>query len=384
SPNPSDAGGAGDFEVRYTVENRGTSNVQTITPTLQPLTIPGALNVECVPSACGGAAPGMTLLAGTSATFIWRFDASANGRYTFTAEASGDDLAQGCCGTIDAYAAAVSAEAVVTPLRTQLSLVPNPAGNGLGTDFEAHLLVTNAGPGTVDNVTPSLWPLSVPGQLSLVCGPAGAVLGTGQSVTFTWRFDAVTNGAVVFTATASGDDQMVGPPTVDTYSERVSATEIISPLQGSLVVVPNPSSVGPGYDFEVRFTVVNTGTGNVNNIQPRLWPDTVPGLIPAPPCGPGCTLPNPGMSLSGGQSATFTWRYDAVANGTVVFTASASGYDVFAGGVDPNAYTQQIQATAVINPLRTALTMSPNPTTADGTPAADFTLSFTVTNAGAS
>ena len=199
--------------------------------------------------------------------------------------------------------------------------------------------VRNTGMARADGVTPVPLVLAYSGGASLtpVSGPVPAgpiTLDPGVEAFFTWTYMAASAGTVIFTSTITGTGQ--DPAGNNLMADNSVTGILVTPavLSSTLLVIPS-GAVGYRKDFTVCLTVTNDGQADADAIKPFPPLMAGTGLLEPVPCaldGRPCPITAdadmaPVIRIAGAASRTFTWKYRAVKEGTITFTASAGGED---------------------------------------------------------
>lgn len=183
--------------------------------------------------------------------------------------------------------------------------------------------VTNGGNALAHGVLPAL-ALGGTGKLAVTADPAAKDIAPGATEAFDFGVTAVAPGDVavdVATAAPSPTGGMASAPTWSGMAlVQVPAALAVSTLSAT------PPSVSAGQVITLTMTVQNTGGADASNVAPG-----------APVAsGTGAALlqtgPTPAsLTVSGGQSRTFQWTFQAQGAGTITFGAGASGADANSG-----------------------------------------------------
>ena len=305
----------------------------TAGPTCVALTVPA--------NTCSGNS--VTLAAGQTAIFTATYTATAadisNRRVDDSAIAT---------GTPPSGPAVVTPPSTVSVPVTGLTLVKSSTAGSIskvGDVVTYSFLVTNTGSTALTNVSVTDTQLAPAGPLtstptcSALAGPTGTCAGStitlaaGQSATFTATYTAtaadLTHGRVDDTATATGTPPsgpaVVTPPS--TVSVPVAALTIVkSSTTGSVSK--------PGEVISYSFLVTNTGTVPLTGVSVTDTQIAPAGALTSGPvcqslAGPTAPCTGNSVTLSAGQSATFTAVYTVIAadltNGSVNDSAIATG-----------------------------------------------------------
>jgi len=228
-PNPVDIGKSTTVYLEYV--NDGDVTATGLVPSLWVGT--GAGNVALT----GGPFPSpgfdLGLLPGESASHAWTYAATAVGQATFCGKVDGTDEKTGvavsanACNTVDPLMTAYSAQFTC-------SLKASPLPLSVGGNLEVVLAVANPGGGTSYDTTAVLGANVGSSLLKLISGPSPAgpvVIYPNATASFTWVYSVVSDGFVLFSATATGRDEFFGvihgfvsmptsPPTVTGFAAR--------------------------------------------------------------------------------------------------------------------------------------------------------------------
>jgi len=268
-------------------------------------------------------APGrVDLLPGQSHEFEWVYVAGRVGTLSFQVAAAGRDDFSG----VEVFSPEARSVDIAVQLPAELSarFSSLPTSVNLEQEFVAELEVSNLGDSALLGVelekTGSLGDC----QLELVPGTepwpkrVDLLPGKGKAV-FRARLIGRAEGSCVFQAGARGVDQTDGTPVV--LSPVNSPTLSVRRPASLTATLSAPSGIKPGNTFDVTLTVSNTGSTVALGVRPSLPESSsnVAELHSAPASS--------GVSLAGGASTTFIWRYRATKVGKASFRAEAAGQD---------------------------------------------------------
>ena len=261
----------------------------------------------------------VTIPAGSAVLFTpWTYSISGAGIIGFSATAQGVESGMGGVAGCTAF----DGVQALLPAALDASLTALPATLRQGESFTVQLVISNTGEASASSITPLLFP--VPSDaVKVVSGPVPASMGTlagSKAVTFTWVCEAVKTPSVVFTATAGGVDANSGRYTGDGEASPSRIISSAAVLKSSMAIVP--TTVKEGAEFELRYTVSDTGDLPAANVGPSLIlsDPSLAGVISGP-------LPAVKASLASGETVVFVWRYSALKAGTLSFSLSATGDD---------------------------------------------------------
>ncbi len=255
--------------------------------------------------------------------------------------------------------AAAFRTAVPAPaLASEASL--SPAALAVGKTVTLTVTVRNAGDAAASGVLPAP-ELSRPDGLVLVESPPPQDVAPGAEALFTFSYRAASAGAVAVAVEARGTDAHSGGPA---EAPRAEAGEVLiaagAGLFGTLEV---PSTIPIG-EFTVTMKLANAGDTSLAGVTPsplsNATGSTVTLVLVSGPAAP--------LELPAGAVATFTWRYQVSAAGTVRLQGSASGRDAGSGELlSTGTLTSESGAASAAE----AIALASDPF-GDGTPAAQL------------
>jgi hypothetical protein len=228
----------------------------------------------------------------------------------------------------------------------------------VGDSYDVVLTVTNTGGMTATGVAGTMWFDTGGLPASLVAGPAGPVdIPAGGSQYFTWSWVAVNEGVFAVTATATGIDSCRG---WSVTAGGAGSIEVRGPGRLWATLFVEPSTVVMGGQVNVILTVSNTGVTNVNNVSNTIWVQSGAALVSK--FSEPVDLP----VLAPGDSAKFTWVYDAVSMGDVTFAVTTTGVEATLGNfVSASAYADLAILSKGV--LSAQLTLTPATVVSGGT-----------------
>lgn len=180
--------------------------------------------------------------------------------------------------------------------------------------------VTNTGANAATAVTPpgDLFVEGVADRIGVAPSPV-TTLAPGAAATFTWRYRNKISGSLMFTATITGSDAVLGVP----LSTGPCVSNLITVLPSGLL--ETAASASPftlaGRWFTVTMTASNTGDDNVTGVVPAITAVSGGGsatLMTGP-------VPSAPLTIPPGGATLFTWTFSATGAGPVAFTVTATG-----------------------------------------------------------
>ena len=302
------------FTVVMKASNPGNLALSAFTPELA-LGPGGALVVpEGVPPVGGGSIP-----AGGSVQVSWTFSANGSGLVAFTATAT----AISCGGALVEASKTVSTT-IQIPASLIDSVAASPGTICRGVPFPVTVTVVNTGEAACNGVMVSTPLVTGTGLASIVAAPSQAVpavIKGGANKIYTWTYVAYQGGTLRFTVTASGFDANSGLA----VAKAVAVSVPVQAWNGGMLTGSGsaPLTISEGRPFEVVLTVTNTGDMSLASLHATAFPrsDSAPAtLISGPsPAGP--------VVLPAGTMGLFAWTWKGMAEGNIILTLTASGFD---------------------------------------------------------
>ncbi len=305
------------FTVIMTVTNTGLAAANVVTPTTLTKYGSGGTYLNSGPQPLSTSIPG-----GATAYFTWTYMATGLGSVAFSGGAHGWDNLTGA--NINSIWTISNMSMIVAGAQLASSITVAPASVNLNNTVTVIMTVSNGGTASCVNVTPVLinegW--SGTGGVALLSGPSPAsqaVPGLGMSY-FTWTYQSVGVGTVIFSAEAQGNDQNTGNQITSNFA---SSNTLAIQTRAILTVAASvfPTIVDTGQKITLIMTVTNSGQGSANStvgVGPGMQGSGTVLLFGSPP---------PAVTITAGSSAYFTWIYTAETQGNITFTMSARGID---------------------------------------------------------
>ncbi|MCE5299289.1 MAG: hypothetical protein LLG37_00230, partial [Spirochaetia bacterium] len=312
-----------DLTIRMTVTNTGvgTADATYVEPMPATLTRIGSAPFTYISGPTGAASP-LTLTVGSSATFEWVYRASGTGTSVFSVITRGIDNNSGnliysmalntfpvTVETMASLAGAISVSQTVVNVGQEITVIMTVTNNGTGDSLNTNITwgATRTGTGEVVAITqPSGLPVTMAG---------------GTDSSFTWTFSSTAPGIFSFTADATGTDENMIPATQVTTGVRVSNNVTVNApaeLVSGVSLIPG-TTISETQTVTVVLSVTNTGTSAAMNVAPYLYTmsgETLVSLLSTTPAA---------VTITGGTTANFTWVYNTLGQGIVVFTSFATG-----------------------------------------------------------
>jgi hypothetical protein len=337
------------FPASLTVSNSGDADAASVTPSLAA---GSALAADPV-------AP-QDVPAGQSRTWVLPLRGTASALAQVEVVAAGLDALTGATLATSALSPPI---AVQLPAHLRVLAVAAPAVVSVGQEFRAAIEVENDGEATalaIGDASPAS------ALTTWTSAPPPQPLGGAARAVFGWTVRADAPGPAQLDAKLAGIDAN-NSAAVALWTTLPVQIQTAAALGVDLAV---PAQLSTGQKFAVVETVRNAGEAGVAQLA-----------LPPPDCGPDAVLriaPALPAALGGGASAALSWEFEAVAAGPLGCSAGASGTDANSGqAVQASAAGQgSIQSAAA---LSAALPAAP----AVVSRGQDFTVSVTVTNAGA-
>ena len=312
---------------------------------------------------------------GANAEAVWVYSATAAGTLWVSGNAAGTDVN---LGNAIASSTGVSNEITIQqPSALAVSLYASPLQVSTGSLVTVVMSVTNTGAATaygVMGVTPTV--SAGAGALTLVTSPESVVIAGGASALLTWTYNSSITGNVVVTSSAFGYDLNTG---IYKVSGQTASQNILiqSPSQLSSAISISPDIAGVTYMITVIMTVTNNGQAEAVNVAPAEFRliENIAGRVSVSAAQTPATA-----NIQGNSSAAFTWVYQAVNQGTIMFTARASGFDGNSGFAVNSAEAQSRNLPIVPNNPVMYSYMAVYPNTVNTNQR--YTLVLTVSNQG--
>lgn len=316
--------------VTLTLAARNTGRVDVVM--LQPTAVvspAGVLVALTTPAA-------RELLSGQSTDFTWTFRAAAPGSASLDVTANGREPLTGLPVTL----VPKTAGPVVVEQGALLAVTAAvPMAVSLGQRFTVAFNVQNAGQATARSV--SMLPPAVvgTGAVTLETSAPAMDLPGGQSATLSFDYRATGAGEVTFSGTATASDANSGAPLFATLTS--GPVTLQQPAQLQLVSFTVPARISRGQSFDAVLTVRNAGEAPASGVLPQP-------ALPAVTSSGGVQLSTASVpaavTLAGGATHAFTWRYTEQGTGAGAFTLSAG-----AVGTDANSLAG-LTAPAIASP----------------------------------
>jgi hypothetical protein len=355
--------------VIMTVTNVGTASTASfVTPSIQAILTGGAAL-----TAVSQAVTSTPMAANDVVSFTWIYNPTAQGTVTFSTYASYAD-ADGAKTTdpdrtapVQIQRAAALTASLITPLTVNNGQI-----------FDVTMIITNTGGANATNVIP-VFTSSATGTGVTVNLAASGVTATaiagGSSTAIVWQYQATGSGTIFFSGYASGIDEN---DTTNTIISPMTPQNYITVQQPAALSITAftvyPPVVAQGQNVTVLMTVSNGGEGQVTNINPTMTA-TGTGYFTR------ITGPAPAtVSLSGNQSAVFTWTYSGSAIGIVTFSGGAEGLEVNTASNIQSGPSGNVDAEVIAQQAILTAQMSLSPLVAG--PSQRITINMTVSNTG--
>jgi hypothetical protein len=306
------------FLVTLTVTNTGDAPANGFS-------VAGPSSVTAGTATFSGPTPAVpgSLAGGAAITLTWTAQGSGPGPVSLSATASGADGNTG--GAVTASAAGGTSTTVLAGA-SLAAAVSSPATTTIGQIVPVVLTVTNTGGADADGVVPSITENVGGAFVQALTGPnpAGPVtLVPGMAQSFTWTFSATGSGAVTFSATGSGT--ACGGVTI--AGQGTATMTSFSPAILSATLTFDRTVAPVGALLRVILTVTNTGGQAADGVGPAIQVDQGSAVLALA----GAVAPSGTVLLAPGAAQSFTWTYSVSGVGSLRFTATGSGTDVFSG-----------------------------------------------------
>lgn len=314
------------FDVTVKVMNMGQSAAMNVTPSAPSFS--GAGTAKLV----AGAQPASDRIeGGATATFTFLYQAENAGPMVMGFTAAGVDETSDVNLVADE---ALSNELRIdTPAQLEAMLfLPNSITQGM--PFTATLVVTNTGTALAKNVLPNPqlpMTMSVTGNAS--AQPMGSPVATdipgGGTASFSWTFMAQGTGSFHFEVGASGMDansqDQVDAPTVDS-----GTTTIVPPSALTVSSLTLPGTINRGQQFDLTFSVKNSGGNTINNVLPQ---PTAPQITALGGANATVVTAPTAKNIAAGQTAQFVYRMqeNGTSPGSLAIALGARGVDSVSG-----------------------------------------------------
>ncbi len=342
--------------VTLTVTNTGGFDETGVTaelevnagaPALQPLSGP-------VP-----AGP-LTVVTGTTESFVWTFSVTGSAWLSFTATAT---------TAVPAVASVSATAAVPATVAAAVSVSRNPAP--VGAWWYAMLTVTNTGGVDAVDVVPTLSITGGGAHVNFVSGPfppSFAALNPGPGPTFTWQMLVEEEGTLEFTLSVTAGDAVFGG-TIGAAPAPVSVP-LLKPAALSASIFASPYWITVGNAFGIMLTVSNSGGFAATGVVPTFE-------VNEGAAGPFDFLSPASADIQPGSTTVFFVGLHTSGPGVVRFTVTMDGFDT--GLLGPVSASGSSSAT-VLTPatLTASLLAGPSPLSAG----AVLTVTLWVQNAG--
>ncbi len=230
--------------------------------------------------------------AGATVSFRWTVKGTSSGFATVSAGGSGTDATDGAALVIPPVSWGPITLQAAAALEATLAVAP---GVPLGDTFAVTLTITNLGVVGAHAVQPSIATTGA-GTVTLLTAPGSATLPAGQTVAFTWTFQATGAGGVQFAATAAGADDSTG----QAVSASASGATV---LAQAAPVATDPFGDGSGfsyvfaYDQKVYLGPRQNGMGGVRMNPDGTGVEQVSFVFQADPGNNDSTYPGPWHTL---------------------------------------------------------------------------------------
>jgi hypothetical protein len=312
------------FTITVVVANQGEAAAR-VTPGALTISPSGAATVSSAPAAANVAG-------GTSASFSFSVASAAGNGATalgFSLPVAGTDLDSNAPLSAGPATASTTVQSAPQLVISSFALRSSSGKTAVdrGEPFTADLVVTNNGGATAVSVSPSPLPLAVSATggaaASTSSSVAPATIAGGQSATFHWSYleTGSSAGTLAVSAGLLGFDANSGAAL--SAAAGASNTLLVQNAAALGATLSVPFSIGSQTNFTVSFAVTNSGDAAATNVVPTLavTGSAVVTLVssPAP------------ADIPGGATQTFQWVYSTSANGSLEFSAQASGTDAVDG-----------------------------------------------------
>jgi len=291
------------------------------------------LTPEGLPPVGGGSIP-----AGGSVQVSWTYSSNGSGLVSFTATGT----AVSCGGALVEASKTVSTT-IQIPASLMDSVVASPGTICRGVPFPVTVTVVNTGQATCSGLMVSPPLVTGTGSAGIVAAPSQAipaVLGGGKVKTYVWTYVSFQGGSLQFTVTATGFDANSGRA----VAKAVAISAPVQAWNGAMLsgISTGPIVVSEGRDFEVVLKAINNGDMSLPALTVTAFPrsDSSPAILVSGPSPAGPVV------LPAGASGFFTWVWKGLAEGNVILTLTASGFD----GACASPYVRVPLTVAVVGP----------------------------------
>ncbi|MCC7568320.1 MAG: hypothetical protein KO463_01720 [Candidatus Methanofastidiosa archaeon] len=299
--------------VHLTVTNTGGSPALNVAPGALSFSITGTAHAVILSSP----GPQVTLFPGQSHTFSWTLRAEGGaqgGTIACSSPVSGTDG-----GTSLALGATASSTpvTVLPPAALSIALVTRVSA----ISCTATAVVTNTGATAVAGVIPHMAAaVSGAGSVALQSQPSASVsLSPGSSASFVWVYRMTAPGGTLVldvsaTGTDTGSGLTVSSPHAVAYVPLQAAADLLLSISLSSL------SVAVGEEVIVTATIANTGLAGAQDVTLSSWNVSGTAVLDL------LAGPDPAqLALPAGSTGAVTYRYRAMAQGTVVVRGIARG-----------------------------------------------------------
>jgi hypothetical protein len=332
-----------DITLEVTVLNSGEATASGVVPTTPKQSGNGHAIIKNAPNP-------LDIAGGQSQLFTFVYTATDSGSITFEVGADGIDIEH------DHGVSAAPATASVIVESAAMLMVQSivaPASGVIGSEFTVTMNVANGGQSAAMAVKPDALILTGSGAATLVSGPTPdmSTIPQGSSTTFTWKYKATGNGAVIFSGGAKGIDGNSQMPVV---AEVVASLPIDLDTPAQLdAMMSIPATISGGQTFTATLVVKNTGSAPAKGVLPTP-------LLPTSATASGnasavATVAPTAVDIPGGGTVTFTWDYVAAGAGSMSISAAARGTDQATGATITSTMAKSNDAT-VLAPSALAVT----------------------------
>jgi len=224
------------FTLDLRVVNVGESDAVGVAPFAWTPVGAGGATVASGPTPASA-----SIAAGANAYFRWTVTATAAGSLRLDGCASGADAVTGAAATSPTASAVVE---IQTPpvLVAALAIPPQLSP---GSAFTATLTVTNTGGAAASMVVPATPTISgTSGAMLVGPAPTPATIPAASSTTFTWRYQATSEGQLQLATTASGTDANSGAAVVSNL-----ATSNTAAIDEASLIATDPFSDGTAFAY---------------------------------------------------------------------------------------------------------------------------------------